>query len=88
MTISAGQEGTGSVATLRRFVRVTARREHWVEFEFSIGDPALCVELIMQPEQFAQFCRANQAERLTEGPDEQREQERRKWHEHVPGAQP
>lgn len=84
MTVSEGQAGSAA----RRFVRVTARSERWVEFEFAIGDPALCVELIMQPQQFEQFCRANQAEKLPEGVSQQLEQERRKWHEHVPGEQP
>lgn len=40
----------------RRYVRVTERDEQWVEFEFSIGDPKIFVELVMPPEQFRQFC--------------------------------
>ncbi len=40
----------------QRFVRVVERDERWVEFEFSIGDPALFVELVMPPAQFQQFC--------------------------------
>ncbi|MCE1186804.1 MAG: phenol hydroxylase subunit [Rhodocyclales bacterium] len=48
----------------RKYVRVTGQRSSGpvalVEFEFSVGEPALAVELIMPEAAFAQFCADNQ----------------------------
>lgn len=44
-----------------RYVRVVTRDAQWVEFEFSIGDPAIFVELVMRPAQFQSFCADQQA---------------------------
>lgn len=42
---------------LPRWVRVIERRpDGFVEFAFSIGDPALAVELILPEPAFAMFC--------------------------------
>ena len=39
------------------FVRVTGTRAaRFVEFEFAIGDPELAVELVLQFDQFREFC--------------------------------
>lgn len=44
----------------RRYVRVCERRaDGFVEFEFAIGDPALCVELMLKEADFHEFCLAN-----------------------------
>ena len=44
----------------RRYVRVCERRsDGFVEFEFAIGDPALCVELMLREADFHAFCLAN-----------------------------
>ena len=44
----------------RRYVRVCERRlDGFVEFEFAIGDPALCVELMLKEDDFHTFCLAN-----------------------------
>jgi phenol hydroxylase P0 protein len=47
----------------RKYVRVTGRRHNGavelVEFEFSVGEPALAVELIMPEAAFATFCADN-----------------------------
>ena len=41
----------------RKFVRLIERRpDGFVEFAFSIGDPALAVELILPEPAFATFC--------------------------------
>lgn len=48
----------------QRYVRVVERGERWIEFEFSIGDPAIFVELVMPPAQFQSFCRDQQARLL------------------------
>lgn len=39
-----------------RYVRVMTHGDRWIEFEFSIGDPEIFVELVMPPAQFRQFC--------------------------------
>lgn len=45
----------------RKFVRVCAERaDGFVEFEFAIGEPALCVELMLPAAAFAAFCRDNE----------------------------
>lgn len=45
----------------RKYVRVCNRRENgFVEFEFAIGDPALCVELMLPSAAFHEFCLANE----------------------------
>lgn len=67
----------------RRYVRVTARDQHWVEFEFSLGDPALYVELVMRPDQFAAFCSAQRATAVPHQFGQALEQERGKWSETV-----
>ena len=44
----------------RRYVRVCERRaDGFVEFEFAIGDPALCVELMLKEADFHEFCLTN-----------------------------
>ena len=68
-----------------RFVRVISRDPVWVQFEFSIGDPDLCVELTMRPSQYEAFRRQQQATVLPDAPAEQLEHERRHWHHSVPG---
>lgn len=43
----------------KRFVRVTkVRTDGLIEFEFAIGEPDLCVELILPSQAFREFCTA------------------------------
>lgn len=45
----------------KKFVRVMDVRENgMVEFEFSVGEPEMAVELIMPTPAFEEFCRNNQ----------------------------
>ena len=45
----------------RRYVRVCEQRpDGFIEFEFSIGDPAMCVELMLPEASFHEFCLANE----------------------------
>ena len=45
-----------------RYVRLTqVRDDGFVEFEFSIGDPDLAVDLILPAEAYRAFCRDNRA---------------------------
>lgn len=49
----------------KRFVRVTGVSSRgFVEFEFSIGSPELCVELVLPAAAFEEFCAAQAAQRL------------------------
>jgi len=44
----------------RRYVRVCEQRpDGFIEFEFAIGDPALCVELMLKDKDFHEFCPTN-----------------------------
>lgn len=44
----------------RRYVRICERRpDGFIEFEFAIGDPAMCVELMLPEAAFHEFCLAN-----------------------------
>jgi phenol/toluene 2-monooxygenase (NADH) P0/A0 len=49
-----------------RFVRLRAvRSDGFVEFEFAIGEPELCVELIMPAAAYHEFCRVNSVVHLS-----------------------
>lgn len=51
--------------TRRKYVRVVQVRDNgMVEFEFSIGEPELFVELLMPRAAFDQFCDVNRVEML------------------------
>ena len=53
----------------RKFVRVTGKLPNGlIEFEFAIGDPDVCVELVMPPAAFDEFCARNQVEFVAEAP--------------------
>lgn len=66
------------------YVRVTAREADWVQFEFSIGDPDLCVELTMRPFQYDHFRHQHGATELPEASAAQLDHERRHWRDSVP----
>jgi phenol/toluene 2-monooxygenase (NADH) P0/A0 len=51
--------------TTRRFVRITGERANgFIEFDFSIGEPDLSVEMILGRDALAEFCAANRVEML------------------------
>lgn len=61
----------------RKFVRVLElRADGFVEFEFAVGEPELCVEMILPAAAFDEFCAMNkvsfvdEASRLKFGGDE------------------
>ena len=44
----------------KRFVRVTeVRHDGFIEFDYSVADPELFVEMILSPEGFEEFCFMN-----------------------------
>ncbi|WP_322044546.1 phenol hydroxylase subunit [Paraburkholderia sp. J67] len=50
----------------QRYVRVkTQRPDGFVEFDFSIGDPRLWVELVMRADDYDAFCRAHAVQTLS-----------------------
>jgi phenol hydroxylase P0 protein len=70
----------------RRYVRVRQRRDDgYVEFDFSIGDPGLSVELVMAVPAYESFCAANHAVHLTHDEGEALDLEQLKWRYGQPG---
>ena len=66
--------------TQRCFVRTTSRdRPGLVEFNFSIGDPSLYLEMILPDEAFDEFCRSNQVTFLTDEQAEAVAKQQEKW---------
>jgi len=62
------------------YVRVTGvRNGRFVEFDFSIGDPNLFVELILPFDQFKAFCKKHNTQDLTEEQQAQVDLESLKW---------
>ncbi|TSE20386.1 Phenol hydroxylase subunit [Tepidimonas aquatica] len=59
-----------AVDITRRFVRVTAERGAFVEFDFAIGWPELSVELVLPRAAFEEFCARNAVTFLEPKPDE------------------
>jgi hypothetical protein len=59
--------------------------ERFVEFEFAIGDPELAVELVLQFDQFRQFCATHQVTRLSADEGARLDFERMKWRFGAPG---
>lgn len=61
MTEQENQPPETSFDATRRYVRVCEQRpDGFIEFEFAIGDPALCVELMLREADFHEFCLANE----------------------------
>ena len=68
------------------FVRVTGTRgTRFVEFEFAIGDPELAVELVLQFDQFREFCARHDAIELTPEQGAALDHDRMKWRYGAPG---
>ncbi len=66
--------------SLRHFVHVTGeKRAGFVEFNFSINDPELYLEMILPTKAFDEFCKMNNVTFLS--PDEVKavEQQQTKW---------
>ena len=65
---------------LTRYVRVTSRdRPGLVEFNFSINDPTLYLEMILPVLAFEDFCRSNQVTFLTDEQAEAVAKQQEKW---------
>lgn len=69
------------------WVRVTRRRaDGFVEFDFSIGDPDLAVDLILPAAAFEEFCRVNRARHLSDEQGRRLDREQSKWRYGTPGV--
>lgn len=70
----------------QRYVRFKARRDDgFVEFEFSIGDPRICVELVMREPQYRAFCHTHDVVQLSASEAAALEAEELKWRYGQPG---
>jgi phenol hydroxylase P0 protein len=71
---------------LKTFVRVTGVRSgRWVEFEFSVNDADLTVELILPFAAFEEFCTLHEAVRLPPEAGIAGELEKLAWRARQPG---
>jgi phenol hydroxylase P0 protein len=70
----------------QRYVRFRHRRDDgFVEFDFSIGDPELSVELVMNPRDYEAFCLANRVIHLSRDEGAALDFEQSKWRYGQPG---
>ncbi len=80
------ESGTNRALEQQHYVRITkVLRNRFVEFEYSIGDPTLCVELVLPFPEFEQFCRRYETERLTPEQVAAVDFDRLKWRFGEPG---
>ena len=64
----------------QRYVRVTnVDARGFVEFQFSIGDPNLYLEMTLPQPAFKEFCRKENAERLTPEQERMVDETELKW---------
>jgi len=67
-----------------RYVRETGRvADRFIEFQFSIGDPTLYLEMILPEAAFHEFCAAQRAVRLTPEQGAHVDADRLKWRENL-----
>lgn len=78
------QAGPGARAdTPRHYVRVTrANHRGYTEFQFSIGDPTLYLEMTLPPAAFAEFCARHDAVHLTPAEARAVDAATRRWQAH------
>jgi phenol hydroxylase P0 protein len=71
---------------LQKYVRVTGiRNKKFVEFDFSMGDPTIFVELILPHKAFEEFCAHNNVKELTAEQAIAVDYDKLKWRNGVPG---
>ena len=75
-----------SQTPLKKFVRVTGVRSgRYVEFEFSVNDADLTVELILPLSAFEEFCTLQEATRLQPEGEVANELQKLAWRARQPG---
>lgn len=84
--LGAGPSCPRARVAMQTFVRIIGSRlDRYVEFEFTVDDPDLTVELILPFGAFEEFCKMQGAEILPPAPDVAQELERQAWRAHRPG---
>ena len=69
-----------AAAGTTRFVRVTGTNPRgFVEFQFSVDDPTLYLEMTLPPAAFEEFCRAQGARHLSESEAERVDESEARW---------
>ena len=72
-----------------RYVRVTSReREGFVEFNFSVGDPSLFLEMILPIDAYEEFCTSNKVKSLTSEQEQMVDRHESVWYNSVAGESP
>lgn len=70
----------------RRYVRFRERHENgFVEFDFSIGDPTLSVELVMSQADYEAFCATHRVTYLSVAEARALDADQQKWRYGAPG---
>lgn len=70
----------------RCFVRITGTRPNGlIEFDFSIGEPEIYVELVLPFKAFQDFCATNHVQHLTAAEAAAVDYDRMKWRYGKPG---
>lgn len=86
--VNSNQSGEGR-KDATRYVRVTSRaRPGFVEFNFSIADPTLFLEMILPVNAYVEFCRVNQVQFLTPEQEDMVDRSEAVWHDSVAGQGP
>lgn len=75
------------ISDLQHYVRITkVLHDKFVEFEYSIGDPTLCVELVLPFVEFEVFKKRHEAKNLTADQEAAVDYDRMKWRFGKPGV--
>ena len=68
------------ISAVSRYVRVTGiRKNAFVEFDFSIDDPTLFIELVLPFDQFQAFCTRHQVKQLSAEQQTRVDLDKLKW---------
>jgi phenol/toluene 2-monooxygenase (NADH) P0/A0 len=71
----------------KRYVRFRVKRpDGFVEFDFSIGDPRISVELVMRNDDYLAFCHTHDVEHLSDKDGAVLDAEELKWRYGQPGV--
>ncbi len=80
------ESGVESLDIYKRYVRITGIvNNKMIEFDFSIGEPEMYVELILPFEAFQSFCANNNVKHLSEEEAARVDYDRLKWRYGRPG---
>lgn len=82
------QEQAKPLDISKRYVRITGiRNNKLIEFDFSIGEPEMYVELVLPFEAFQIFCAHNDARHLSAEDAAKVDYDRLKWRYGQPGIE-